>query len=175
MSVKKFYSMISKSSKKWAAARAEKGFDRYALWDSIESIKSPDQWTEINFSLDEGKLTDLPPTDVIGRVCSPKLVEVLKQFNAEIMWLPVRLRRKNAEYVYYFMHFTSIPSVLDEDKTVYGGGTFMIPHISLSKAGQLPLFSLRPLGKSTFVRGDVKDAIEKAGCVGIEFEKEAAS
>lgn len=175
MTLMRYYSMNGKNSKKWAVARTEKGFDRYGLWDLIETLNTPDQWKQLQFVLGNGELTDLPPTDVIGRVCSPKLADAIRPFDPGIMWLPVYLRRDDTEYTYYFMHFTSVPDVLDEDKTVYAGGAILTPHLSLAKVSQFPLFCLRPLGKSTFVREDVKKAIEKAGCTGIEFETVAAS
>jgi len=175
MAAIKFYGMTPANNKKSAVARASNGFNRYALWDLIETIESADQWGELRLILDDGVVTDLPPTELIGRVCSPKLVEVINQFRPNVLWLPVILQRGTTEYTYYFMHFVNVPDVMDHEKTVYAGGNVFTAHISLAKAAHLPVICFRPLGKITFVRGDVRDAIQKAGCMGIEFEMIASS
>lgn len=171
----KFYSMCSKNSKKSAVAHAARDLDDLSLWELIDGINSPEEWPDLRFELGDGQITDLPPTDILGRLCSPKLVSVVSSFDADIMWLPVKLHKAANELGYYFMHFRSVPDTLNKEKTVYVAGSVFTPHLSLTKASQFPLFILHPRDSLTFVRQDVKNAIESAGCVGVEFEKVAAS
>jgi hypothetical protein len=173
----KFWSMVGKgvSKKKLALGRAKEGFDDLKLWELIETLNSPEQWNVLQLSLDEGELVDIQPTDILGRVCSPKLAEIFQSFNAEMMCLPVHLKRADVEYIYYYLHFPTIPDVLDKRKSIYAGSRLFRPHFSLEKAAPLPAFIVRHLGCIVYVRDDVRKAIIKAKCVGVEFEKAEAS
>src|SRR5215218_2017741 len=104
MNMSAFYSMAGDGKWKWAVARAGEGFDMPGLWSLVEGLTGRDQWQELHLSLDEGELSDFPPTDVLGRVCSPRLVEVIDTFSPDVSWLPVVLHRGEERLPYSFMH-----------------------------------------------------------------------
>src|SRR3954464_11705475 len=99
-----FYSMAGDGKRKWAVARAGEGFDLLELWSLVEGLTERDQWQELHLSLADGELSDLPPTDVLGRVCSPRLVEVIDTFSPDVLWLPVALIRGKERFRYSFMY-----------------------------------------------------------------------
>ena len=170
-----FYSMSGSNCKKWAVATASPDTDELALWDIIKRLTHATEWPELHLALGEGVLADWAHVDIIGRVCSPKLKATLDAFSADILWLPVYLHRADQEYVYHFMHFTAVPDVLDEDKTIYAGQRVFKPHLSLDKVGDRAIICLRLLGGSVIVRQDVKAAVEDNQCLGIEFQRVPAS
>ena len=165
----RFSWMVGKN-KSWATAQATSDFDDYALWDLIEALNDKSQWKTIRLTLGEGNLADFPPCNVIGRLCSPAMVEILNPYASKVLWLPVVLSRNNESYDYFFMHFSDCTDVLDKDKSIFLDGDVVSPHISLQKANELPLICLRKLSPSVIVRDDVRDALEKNGITGIGFE-----
>jgi hypothetical protein len=169
-----YYSMTVHNSRKLAVAQA-KDCDEVYLWELVKNLKRADDWPPLVFTLGGGQLGDLLSNNVLGRICSSRIIEVLRCFENDITWLPVSVCRESEEWRFYFMHFFSIVDVLDDKKTTYAAGRILRPHLSKAKIGNRSVFCLRPLGNSAVVRDDVKAAIEAANCTGIEFEKIPAS
>jgi hypothetical protein len=155
----------------WAIARADAEGQDLALWHLVETLSDANNWKPLTLRLTKGKLSDYPPSDILGRICSPKLVEVLAPFSTAVLWLPVELIDDKQTYAYSFMHLIQYPDVLDEDRTVFANNRVAIPCISFEKAQSHPLICLHPLSNSVIVRADVKDAIVAAACKGLAFQK----
>jgi hypothetical protein len=166
-----FYRMISENDPRWATAYADERFDECELWDSVESLGDPSEWSELKLTASDGDLSDMLPCDVIGRICSARLVRVLDPFADAVWWLPVSVAKDGVQYNYSFMHFPNVPDVLDVARTTYLAGKVARPHLSLEKTRNMPLVCLRPLTPSVVVRSDVRDTIEQSECVGISFEE----
>ena len=175
MAASAFYSMAGDGKVKWAAARAGEGFDDLGLWGLVEGLTERGQWQELHLYLGDGELSDLPPTDVLGRVCSPRLAGVIDTFSPEVLWLPVVLHRGEERFRYSFMHCRPRPDVVDPERSTIARGVVVNPHVSLARAAGLPVFCIRPLETAVKVRSDVKAAIQQARCLGIDFQPLACS
>lgn len=175
MTTSAFYSMAGGGKRRWAVARAPEGFDLLGLWGLVEGLTGRDQWQELHLSLGEGELSDLPPTDVLGRVCSPRLRGVISTFSPDVLWLPVVLVRGEERFPYSFMHCRPRPDLVDPERSSYARGLVVNPHVSLARAAGVPVFCIRPLDTAVKVRSDVKAAIQKARCLGIAFQPLACS
>lgn len=163
--------MGGKNRKGLAVGRVPEGFDDYAFYDLVATLTKPSEWPPIELRLDDGELTDFPPSQVLRRLVSPALREVFSKFeNPHVLWLPVRLKQKRRRLEYFFPHFTPKLDVLNKKESKFFNGRLTIPCISTRKAKKIPYFCLNPLSATIIVQGDVLKAIKGSGCVGVEFE-----
>lgn len=165
------YSMAGKSAAEFAIVRASPNFDDYALWDLIESPQAEVLWRPLQLIASEGKLGDLPPCDLIGRICSQKLASVIRDVVSVVTWLPVNISNYTGVHNYSFMHFPEIVSITDPYKSTMAGGRILVPYIVESLIEQVSIMALEPLANSVVITSRIKNAIEEAGCEGVEFIK----
>ncbi len=153
------------------------GFDEYAFWDDIEVRTSCDGWSKIETMLkplasgSTAILRDWPPSDLIMRLCSEKLMQIISPFSDSLVWLPVVVDDDGSIHYYYIMHFSSFPDVLDSKKSTYVNGRLLRPHLAKNKTTGRHVFALAPLDVSPIVSAEVRSAIEQSGCSGLQFER----
>lgn len=170
-----YFTMIGENKKMWVTARAAPDLDVYSLWDLVESLDDIDQWSGLHLVVENGALSDFPPSDTLGRICSTKLRETIEEFSTEITWLPVEIVQGEKRHDFFYMHFADCPDVLDENRSTYVDGDILAPHISESKSGERKIFCLRQLSPVAIVHETIRNAIEHAECVGIGFESVPSS
>ena len=152
-------------------------FDDYAFWDDIEARTSCDGWSTIDAvvkpfrNASAAVLHDWPPSNLLMRLCSERLMRIISPFSDSLVWLPVVVRDGDSTQNYYIMHFSGFPEVVDTAKSDYVGGTLLRPHLSSSKTTGRNVFALSPLDVSAIVSAKVRSAIEQSSCTGVEFER----
>lgn len=163
--------LIGDNRSGWATAVAPKDYDELELWDLIESLEDAGDWPSLCLSFSDGELSDYPPCNVLSRLCSQRLVELLRPIvGDDVIWLPVTITRNNESLSYFYMHLPTCPNVIDEEKSTYAGGRILTPHISLKKAEGFSVFGLRKLSPDVIIRANIREAIEQSDCNGMAFE-----
>lgn len=144
--------------------------DEIELWDLLESITDISEWVARRLSC-EGRLGHFPPTDVIGRLCSPELREIMESFATDALWLPATIHHEGIDKPYFFLHYTTIPDVVDPNKSVFVNGRLFRPCFTKDRVINYKVLILRKTANLIYVHKDVRDAIKKAGIDGLTFEK----
>jgi hypothetical protein len=162
-----YFLMTGVASGKWATLYAPDEYDEFELWDLIEVLRKEEEWIPLKVKTDGKALNDMPSCDILGRICSPKLMEVLKPFvEDQVLWLPVSIDTQDETVCYYFMHYLECPNALDDSCK----GQFQKPIIDSQKAKEYKIFSQTPTSVSMLVHENVKNAVKQSGCTGITFE-----
>lgn len=165
------YSMAGKNEADLAVAHAEPEFDELALWDLVESLDAESLWKPLKLTATRGQLTDYPPCDVVGRICSPRLIDVINQFTSKIKWLPVEIIKDGVVNNYAFMHFPDIVPIADTERSKVVGSRILEAYILESAIIPISIMVLESLSNSVVITSEVKRAIEHAGCEGIDFQR----
>lgn len=153
-----------------AVARADVSVNELDLWSLIESSSAEKDWVELRLNASKGKLTDYPPCDVIGRICSEKLANAISTFTTLVKWLPVAINYNGNTYNYYFMHFPHLIEIVHPDKSEFAAGRIIAPHVIKDVFMPVSIMPLQALSHSVIVSIGLKNTIEEAGCVGVEFK-----
>jgi hypothetical protein len=173
----RYFRLSGSNQKSAAVAKVADDFDDYSFWDDLEVRRSSEGWQAISSTLvpwqeSEGDPmpSDLLSSDLLPRLCSPNLRNILSPLSEELVWLPVSVTRGAKYFDYFILHFATFPDVLDESKTEYAGGRVLRPHLDAAKLGGRQILALDPLSPSWLVSETARQSIEEAGCSGIEFE-----
>lgn len=142
-----------------------------ASWTPLELSVRPGQW--------EGLLADFVNSNLIIRLCSRRLRDLLDRLRSEVdrvQWLPAYVTDIAGNRVEHFvLHFPEPPDVLNLDpgETIYDNdsGVLIRPCLSPTKAANHKLFNIPGLEITMVVDESVKQALEAAGIQGIEFSR----
>ena len=163
----KYFLMTGTASSKWAYLAPPDDFDELKLWDLLDVIKTTDEWNLPHLKASNNKLNDMPSCSILGRIFSPRLMELLKPFvNDQVLWLPVSIDVEGEIVTYHFMHYLELNSILDDSCS----GPFQKPVINSKKASKYLVTSKTHTSVSMYVHESVKDKIKQSGCTGIVFE-----
>jgi hypothetical protein len=178
----RYYSLCGSNLVNTGVARVPDDFDDYAFWDDLEARRSSNGWRAISAILSQGsdittgpEPCDLLCSDLLPRLCSAKLRELLSVDSQKLVWLPVSVWNGSDSLDYFILHFTEFPDVLNEARTEYAGGGILKPHLDIAKLKGRKIIALNPLSLSWIVCETVRKKIEDAGCTGIEFEPIASN
>jgi hypothetical protein len=130
-------------------------------------------WVPIVLELREGDFSDYLSSTLGCRLCSPRLRNILDEYRSvddEIQWLPVTVRKGEMACVYAVLHFPHPPDVLNKDKSIFAGEFVVKPVLSRTAVENHHVFAYPKAGEAKlFISGQVKMAIESAGCTGMEL------
>ncbi len=152
-------------------APADEDYEFFFMRDRLFS-----EWTPISFHLKDGGFVDYQPNDVGWSLCSKKLKDIIQQNaspNDIIQWLEIVVIGPESERRnYYVLHFPESLDVLDKKKTVFAAENVVVkPYLDLESVGKHRVFKYQGTIKRFVVSEEVKAAILKADCIGIEFSK----
>ena len=138
-----------------------------------------DDWDVPTLDLREGGFADYQPSNLVVRLCSARLRNVLEQQKSAydiFQWLDVVVESPAERRTYYILHFPEPPDVLDADKTLFAGGDFVVkPVFSRAKVSAHSVFSyVKGGGLSLFVSSDVRSVLESHGLTGMQFSRTRA-
>ena len=166
-----YFSMTGTASGKYSApAMFPADTDEIEMWNLLESITDVSEWEAPNLTCN-GMLGHFPPTDVVGRLCSPTLRDIIESFATDALWLPATIQNKGAEHHYFFLHFSTIPDVLDLNKSEFVSGRLFRPCFAADRVINYKVFILKKTTQLVYVHTDVREAIKKSGIKGLNFEK----
>lgn len=136
-------------------------------------------WNPVMMRLCDGGFPDYLSSDLGGRICSERLKTILSQGASSkdvLQWLEVSVKTGRTVKNYHILHFPRPPCVLNADKTVFAGDDFVVKAVLCAKAIEPHSVFCYPKneGIALFVSENVKQAIEKARCTGIDFYKAPA-
>jgi len=77
--------------------------------------------------------------------------------------------------MYWVLHFPEVADVAHPLKSIYVSGRLIKPVLDLSRIRGRRVFTLTQYAPNLVVAADVRRALEKAGCGGIEFSKMPAA
>lgn len=138
-----------------------------------------ESWSPISFKKksNEGELADFLSSDICGRLCSPKLKQIidqnLTQNDIPIQWLPVTITKEESgeTFDYFYLHFPDVCDSLDEEYSLFN--RLGVPErigFSFGKIKNKSICNCK--GSSTLiVSKDLRKAILDAGCTGLKFEQ----
>lgn len=141
-------------------------------WTPLELVIKPGKW--------EGALADFVNSNLSARLCSRRLRDLLDGLRSatdEVQWLPAYVTDLAGNRVEHFvLHFPEPPDVLNLEpgETIYhncdnGQRILIRPCLSRTKAKGRKLFNIPGLEVATIVDESVKQALEAAGMLGMEF------
>jgi hypothetical protein len=142
--------------------------------DSLPAVGRVDRWERPVLCLRQGTFTDFLSCNLIWHLCSSKMREIIEKAAGaalNVQWLPVEIRSDSGERREYFiLHMLEIPDVVDKGRSTFvGNGVLIKPHINLRRAEGLKLFKLSRTNVGLVVSEDIKDAVQSAGCTGVDF------
>lgn len=131
-------------------------------------------WVPLELEVRSGVPTDYLANNVGVRLCSERLKDALEQANSgadELQWLDATvLDAAGIGHRYYVLHFPTLPDVLDPERTITSRGWFVVkPVIAESRVGQHRVFSFPGGTSRTVVTDQVREAVVRAGCTGVDF------
>ena len=172
----KYYYLTGPSNYKYATAKVDPSINNIEIWDLIEGLKSRDEWSELRFTFGDGEISDIPPTNLLGKICSKRLKNILEPFTQDGLWLPVKIFRKSKEFEYYFLLFPKEQDVLDNSKSKFVRKNKLLkPHLSLDKVGARHVICLSKLSEAMIVSEKLRTLITSKAIVGTKFLKVDAS
>ena len=132
-------------------------------------------WRPLRLELRDGVFSDYLASNLGCRMCSKKLKQVLQalaSLDDELQWLEVEVRQGADRRPYWILHFPNPPDVLNPDETVFAGKCVVQPVLDRFKVDGHDVFSF-PLGGELklFVSKGVKQAIDAAGCTGLQYSR----
>lgn len=147
--------------------------DRYGL----EVLAEPglvEDWEPLELVLREGSPTDYLANNLGVRLCSKRMRTAIEAASAgadQFQWLDAQVMDESGNvHTYYVLHFPTLPDVLDPDRTIKSRGWFVVmPVIAGSRVGAHRAFSFPGGSSRMIVANDVRQAIEQAGCTGVDF------
>jgi hypothetical protein len=138
-----------------------------------------DGWSTPTFELRDGGPADYLANDMGWRLCSAKMREALVPYLLPdtTNWLPVFVRLGQNILNYYVLILPDRADLLNTERTIYADGTDFIvkPVLDSRQLGTVAIFTVAGRTLTFIVRADVKDAIEKSKCTGVDFEPAAMS
>lgn len=132
-------------------------------------------WKPLTLELRDGEFADYLGSELGCRLCSDRLRSILQKHASpddELQWLPVVVQQGTENRPYSILHFPNSPDVLNKEKTLFAGDTgFVVKAVFLPSAlVNHSVFAYPGGGElSLFVSEPVKQAIEAAGCTGMEL------
>ena len=139
-------------------------------------------WKTMVLTLKDGVFSDFLTNNLGCPLCSEKLKNIIDKTSSahdEIQWLPtiVADEKGKEEKKYFILHFPTEYDILDRKKSIIVEDDFVVkPVISKKLAANHAVFTFLGEGQGRFFISErVKEAIEKEGCLGIVFEKAAAT
>lgn len=133
-----------------------------------------EDWKPLEVVVREGSPADYLANNVGVRLCSKRLRTAIDAASADadqLQWLDAQVIDESGNVrTYYVLHFPTLPDVLDPDRTIKSRGWFVVkPVIARSRVGTHRVFSFPGGTSRMIVAEDVRKAIEKAGCTGVDF------
>ena len=148
----------------------------YDLGDKVWNPGEVADWSVLEFKLEGKELRDYMVTNATFRLFSGHLAQIIHEHKGErdaIQWLDVDLLNPldGMSHPYYLLHFTEYRDVLDPEETVTaaGGDLIVKPVLHAGKVAERNIFSYQGGFEIVFVSEVLKEAIEEAGCKGVEF------
>ncbi len=165
------YSMTGKASgRSSSVAMFPKDANDLELWELLETMTDISQWRVPQLTC-EGIPGHYPPTNIMGRLCSPQLREIIETHTQEALWLPATIQFGEGVANYFFLHFTKIPDVVDAEKSQFVNGRLFRPRFIQDCVLQHRVFIVNKTTNLVFVHRDVMTAIKKSGIQELSFEK----
>ncbi len=125
------------------------------------------------FRADSSHLTDYLANDLVVRLCSQRLREVIdaKRASEAVLWIPAAVEvPTGSQHVYSVLRLVPDPSILDPQRTLYARGEFVVRPIFRREAlGTRPLVSFPTASVSLVVSAALRSALQQAGITGLEF------
>ncbi len=133
-----------------------------------------EEWCPLSLRLTGREAADYLANNAGARLCSPLLRDVIDEHLTPehgVQWLDAAVvDRSGQRKPYFVLHFTSHPDVLDERRSITARGNFVVkPVIARSRAEAYHAFSFPGGSTRIIVSNQLKDAIEAAGCSGVDF------
>jgi len=133
-----------------------------------------DDWEDLKLVVQGGAPRDFLANNVGVRLCSDRLrtaIEGAKSGSDELQWLQAEvLDELGNTHTFHVLHFPRLPDVLDADRTIKSRGWFVVkPVLARGRVGLHRVFSFPGGVTRTIVAKNVREAIEQAGCSGIDF------
>jgi len=142
-------------------------------FDVLSEGVSYEDWEPVPFTLQDGIFADYQLNDLDWTLCSAKLKSVIDGNAAKddvIQWLDAMVVDQNGkEARYYILHLPYRPEVLDREKTIRDDEFIDTPVLDLRLVKNHRVFSYSGAGSRVIVAEEVKTAIERAKCTGMEF------
>lgn len=150
-----------------AYAPPEIPFDR--IWEGARPIG----WEPVRFTLRDGKPADFQVNNLDWPLCSLKLrtiIEGMKGRREVIEWLPCTVDVAGASTDYYFLNLPErLSTVLDMKRSIVANGFVVKPVFLRAEAQRHRIFTYAGAQFRVFITQEVRDAIEGAGCQGVDF------
>lgn len=166
-----YFSITGTASSRYSCpATFSPGTNQIEIWKLLESISDVSQWRVPDLTC-TGTLGHFPPTDVVGRLCSPELRHIIDSFTSDALWLPATIHHNGAAKEYFFLHFTTIPDVIDPAKSQFVNGKLFRPYLSRDRVESYKVFILSKTTNLIYVHKDVRATIQRASIKGLSFER----
>ena len=101
------------------------------------------------------------------------IVEANRADGDAVQWLPSTLTNESGETTACFvLHFAAAYDVLDNERTLFAGGDFVVRAcLDESLVARHRVLRLPRSVHSLIVEARIREAIESAGCTGLEFSR----
>jgi hypothetical protein len=121
-----YYFLRGKPSKNPAVVEVPCEFDEFQFCDDLEAGSDMSSWTPLKATTTPwrkghppGELVDLPPTNLLPRLCSQHLKSVLSGFSGDFLWVPVQVKHEANTNDFYIIHFRKYPVVINREKSKF--------------------------------------------------------
>ena len=133
-------------------------------------------WKPIPFTLKDGGFADYQGNSLAVRLCSEKLRGIIENNRAQVdpvQWLPCTVTANgDEERPYFILHTPASYDILDKKQTLFAGGDFVVRAcLDVAAVGEHRVFALPGCKVRLMLASVVKQAIESAGCTGLEFSR----
>ena len=150
--------------------------DDPALDVVLAEPESVHDWIPISFTLKDGGFADYQANSLGRRLCSERLMRIMENNRADadrIQWLPCTVTAHGGEERPYFvLHVPVHYDVLDKKRTLFSGVDCVVrPCLDTPAVDGHRVFALPRCKVRLMLASVVKQAIESAGCTGLEFSR----
>jgi hypothetical protein len=136
--------------------------------------KSVRTWKPVRFKVDRGELVDLHVNAYGCRLCSPRAKEIIERAASPgdgLQWLPAAIDHGKRRHLYFVLHFTRCVAALDQAKsTFFDGRVWEAVLMRKRLTGHLVLTYCGSQVGKMIVSAEVKDAMQRAGLTGMNFD-----
>lgn len=164
------YSLARKESVEFGVAYAPKGIAFDLVWEG----KYETPWKPVTFELREGGFADFQTNDLDWPLCSLELkllIDRSKGKEDRIEWLSCLISSGSETREYFFLNLDERIDVLDKQKSITANDLVVKPVFKTFAIGTRKVFTYPGAHFQVFITADVKKALDRAGCRGLDYYK----
>ena len=133
-------------------------------------------WKPLSFTLRGGAFADYQANTLAIRLCSERLMDTVEANRADgdaVQWLPSTVTNDSGETrAYFVLHIAAAHDVLDKKRTLFARGDFVVRAcLDESLVARHRVLGLPGCVHSLIVEAQIREALESAGCTGLEFSR----